>query len=178
MVQKQGSAGRRESSHACHSAHTCKGLSSQTPPAASKRPKSNFQLSTRIVARPFQARVKWENRSDLFSHYFHFQSFGFDLDSSRSRHKPSMPLPAFLQFSHIIEALAKPLDGGATQVSFALRLGHDQAKRLCDWRQRRNTGLSVWDLNRSGRLQAWHVWRSGRNRRQGSLSRRLVRRGA
>ncbi len=81
-------------------------------------------------------------------------------------------------FSYIIEALAKPLDAGVAQVSFALRLGHDQAKRPCDRRQRRDAGLSVWDLNRSGRLQAWHGWRSGRNRRQGSLSRRLVRRGA
>ena len=82
------------------------------------------------------------------------------------------------QCSLFIEALAKPLDGGVAQVSFALRLGHDQAKRPCDRRQRRDVGLSVWDLNRSGRLQAWHGWRSGRNRRQGSLSRRLVRRGA
>ena len=59
-------------------------------------------------------------------------------------------------FSEFIEALAKPLDGGVAQVSFALRLGHDQAKRPCDRRQRRDVGLSVWDLNRSGRLQAWH----------------------
>ena len=96
----------------------------------------------------------------------------------RARFHISIGPASLFQRVRFIEALAKPLDGGVLQVSFALRSGHDQAERLCDWRQRRNAGLSVWDLNRSGRPQAWHVWRSGRNRRQGSPSRRLVRRGA